>query len=484
MIEQPSLVNYGVSSTNAVSQCRWGRISSSIRRRGLQRVAFGIAALPVWCMIPASNLSGQPGPCPGQPCPPCYDKVFGVCTPTSCDASAYYNSSGYCSPASFGKPSPPSVPAPDGTACNRAEGQYISKCWGGPEGRTWLPRTGFPLNLSLYQGFGPSDYPPRKVDVVKSSSPLVSKEALNSGGPSPFRERPTLGDTIDLITGQPLLQETDFELPFGGAIFRHIRTYSENASQINLAGSSDGNAGHQAEGTFWDWNGLFWMMGENPILLIDLRYAPIAVDDPTAVSHATKRCYLIPDAHHAIPFIHQSGTQNYVAPAWFDAQISFSGDATIGANDQWIVTGGPAGRKGPSEFYVWLHRKSIKYTFKADYENLWLHEGTLVPVHNAPDHANPNQNQGGLGIPYYGLLTQIEDRYGNVVKINYCKPGQVWQDETGRDFDKPDTSCCVECAQECKGADRQHQAVSGRGVRRCVDAGLHASGFSSDTGSS
>ena len=68
-----------------------------------------------------------------------------------------------------------------------------------------------------------------------SSSPLVGQDVIYSRGPQPYRERPTQNKLIDLVTGVPLLQETDFELPFGGAVFRHIRTYSENVSGMPLS---------------------------------------------------------------------------------------------------------------------------------------------------------------------------------------------------------------------------------------------------------
>jgi hypothetical protein len=56
-----------------------------------------------------------------------------------------------------------------------------------------------------------------------------------------------------LITGQPLLQEIDFELPFGGAVFRHVRTYSENVSALIADDDVSGDAASDnPDARFWD----------------------------------------------------------------------------------------------------------------------------------------------------------------------------------------------------------------------------------------
>ncbi len=113
---------------------------------------------------------------------------------------------------------------PDGESCSQLE--YESKCWGFP-GVASATQHG-KLNVALYGPFGPGDFSPRSLGSSKNSLPLVSKEARHFGGPSPHAERPTHQGVIDLVTAQPLLQETDFELPFGGATIRHTRTFSEN----------------------------------------------------------------------------------------------------------------------------------------------------------------------------------------------------------------------------------------------------------------
>ena len=70
----------------------------------------------------------------------------------------------------------------------------------------------------------------------------------------------------------------------------------------------------------------------------------------------------------------------------------------------------------------------------------------------------PGSNPG-VGMPYYGLCTLIEDRYGHRVEIDYCG-------FTQRSMDDPATTC-VECSQNCpgKGQIRSIKVSSATGVR-------------------
>ena len=305
---------------------------------------------------------------------------------------------------------------------------------------------GFPLNIALAQGYGPGDFPPVHLDPELSSAPLVSKEVSHFQGQTPYVERPVHNDIIDMITGVPLSQEIDFELPFGSATFRHVRTYSESfvehmwrrrlAPQTPPAGGGTVTYSREGpEGAFWDWNGLGTMMSENPILLIDARYPELTnFSDPDDV-----RCYFIPDAHHMIPFTYVRGTnpRQYTAPSWFDAILLHNGNATNKA----------------TEFYVWLNRKTIKYTFEVHEEDtevqylgdqaafypsygeiIFSHYEELFNVyidsHNPlPDrlvppnyehYAKPSQPGEGWGVPFYGVVAKIEDKYGNTVEYEYC----------------------------------------------------------------
>jgi len=203
------------------------------------------------------------------------------------------------------------------------------------------------LNLDLSsQGPFPVDLPPRKTRISESSSPLVSAEARSSSGPVKAAERPMFNDIYDLVTGFPLLQEMVFELPFGGAVFRHVRTYgaSPTESETMIAGDMDDYIG-VPERAHWDWNGLRWMMSENPILLIDASYY-WNVDLP-------KKCYFIPDMHHSIPFEYNEDTQQYTAPDWYDAVLEYDGEP-----------------QQPSKYRVRLHHGSITYTFSPHYEDV------------------------------------------------------------------------------------------------------------------
>jgi hypothetical protein len=173
------------------------------------------------------------------------------------------------------------------------------------------------------------------------------------------------------------------------------------------------------------------MMSENPILLIDSRW-------PSFIGELPKRCYFIPDAHSAIPFIWDENTGNYTAPPWFDAILLFEDDDR--SDDI-----------PPSKWYVWLNQKTIKYTFEPHYEDVPQNhvsdalcksgdgERSLVPYGSSFDSYGDNNvdvrdvsahfNDGTIrwddyfswdwGIPYYGLVTKIEDHYGNRIEYNY-----------------------------------------------------------------
>jgi len=306
--------------------------------------------------------------------------------------------------------------------------------------------SGFPLQIDLWRGFGPPDYPPKTLIPELGSLPLVSKGVAHFGGPSPYLSRPMHNDVIDVITGQPLIQAVDFELPFGGAVFRHVRTYSENQTEMPLAGGFGQTGRAPAAGARWDWNGMSWMMGENPILLIDASYHHMHGDP--IIYPDKKRCYLIPDSHHSIPFLHDEFTDQYVAPSWFDAQLQPSTSVD--------------GDGRPTHFHCWLNRKSIKYTFEAHYEDVWKRDFNGVNAHEPPqiiaNYPQEPVNNGGLGIPYYGLVTQIEDAYGNRIEYDYCT---FMQTEIG-ESDIPAGPGCKKCYQNCneKGQIRAIRLVS------------------------
>ncbi|MCX6666360.1 MAG: Ig-like domain-containing protein, partial [Euryarchaeota archaeon] len=320
-------------------------------------------------------------------------------------------------------------PIENGTTLSNCT-QAISSCWYGPSlGAFRAPTDGFMLQFTPFFGFGPGDFGPRKTDPVASSSPLVSADARYTPSLSPYQEQPTLNDEISLITGQPMVQETDFELPFGGATFRHVRTYSENpvvAGIYNVEGTA-GNKNFGGEFSYWDWNGHFWMMGENPIFLIDANYT--LDNGERFISPDIMRCYFIPDAHHAIPFPFDENQGEYIAADGFDAILEHNGTWNKTTNE-WDIR--------PSEFTVWLNRRTVKYTITPIYEDLW-NKTSGVPV---GVNIHESEDNGGYGVPYYGLVTGIADRLGNRIEYQYC------------DFEKgpspqDDPDGCAECSQNC-----------------------------------
>ncbi|MCG3131835.1 MAG: hypothetical protein FLDDKLPJ_02645 [Phycisphaerae bacterium] len=256
--------------------------------------------------------------------------------------------------------------------------------------------------FDLSVGYGPPEYLPPSADILSSSSPLIPRGAFAAArGPNVFPSRMTHG-VVDLVTGLPMIQAVDFELPFGGAVFRHVRTFSADFdANYTLVG---GAPLENLSVTRWDLNGRGWMMSEQPFLLIDAEYA--WMDAPQ------RRCVMIVDSFHSIPFLYDENQEKHIAPPWFDAVFSDNGPQA------------PDNR--PSEFYVWLHRGQVKYTFTANYTDFEDLDG------------NPRED------PYYGLVTRIEDRHGNAVEYEYCAPvaSEYYNDAY-------ETDCCrIECRQQ------------------------------------
>lgn len=293
---------------------------------------------------------------------------------------------------------------------------WESPCFDGPV------TADYPLNLALWTAFGPPDLPPKSVDPWLSSAPLVAADAKHRRGPNPYASRPTVAGLVDLITGAPLYQETDFSLPVGGATFRHVRTHADNVT-LRFAGGY-----HVAEpdnqfppGVAWDWNGQYWMMSENPILLIDAHLDQLNPNETMS--------YLIMDMHHSIPF--RKVGDAYVAPSWFDGVMWHDG------------------QDPPTEYYVSLDRGAVTYHFSPRYEDVGtMPAGCANPncipgtCENAECQVNAHlpPSEGGYGSPYYGLLTRIEDRNGNRAEIEYVE---------FREYDCGRASgCCQNCNEK------------------------------------
>src|SRR5262249_164243 len=126
-------------------------------------------------------------------------------------------------------------------------------------------------------------------------------------------------------------------------------------------------------------------------------------------------CYFIPDAHHAIPFTRLSNSPPYLyaPPSWFDARLESSDPMS----------------DRPAKFFIWLNHGTIKYTIEPHYEDLWTITdrcNAVVNVHDRPQFGpNGTGNRcGGYGLPYYGLVTAIENtQTHDEMKYSYCTFG-------------------------------------------------------------
>lgn len=289
-------------------------------------------------------------------------------------------------------------------------------------GRYGFPRIGSPQHVDL-----PPTYPPLTNNVWDSTSPLVPSSGGDSIGV--YSDRESVAGRLDLITGEPLLTETDIELEFGSAVFRRIRTYSERADH-GIKQDYHRQVSFDVESWTRGWHGSGWMSSEVPLFFFEASQpGTITTGQEDQIGPV---CYFVPDAHHSIPFVQQArgiiGTTegvndyeepDYIAPDWFDAMLLYDkstcewGDTdpdTTGDQLGWITP--------PTEMKVYLHNRSVIYTIKMYYED-------VDPV----QHRRPQVDENGYypdnlteinyGVPYYGLVTSIEDKSGNRVEITY-----------------------------------------------------------------
>lgn len=309
---------------------------------------------------------------------------------------------------------------------------------------------GFRLGLNLMSSPSPGNYLPPSPTLGGSSLPLLPPGSASS--PTAWRDigRPTLHGQVDLVTGLPLVQTTDLELPFGSAEFRLTRTRSARRGDNRLLPCA-----HPAMDEWWDWAGAGWMIGENPILIIDAALADVTGDNP-------RTSWLILDAHHSIPFQQIESNGTYEAPPRFRARMSHNGEWEKSTRS-WDVA--------PTQYEVSLYDGAVKYTFvviREDVPDIKFDENFLQQLpeslvssssHNRPftpnqaiaaghdpfvdpPHVNPtlpNANPG-FGIPYYGLCVKIEDQRGHRIEINYCPVEQF-------ELDDPASTACTELGQ-------------------------------------
>jgi len=293
----------------------------------------------------------------------------------------------------------------------------------GADGTNPIPWRGAKPNLDPMAGASPPTLPPLSGNTVLGTSPLIPAGA-DAGLPSMFSiaERVMLGGVVDAATGGAALRHIDLELPFGGAVFRHVRTYMDSTS---LTG---GGLEHEttymydkAMTRLWDWNGTGWMVGHNPILLIDSGLPGVTelIEDDSDEKFYQRRCYFIPDAHHSIPFdMRTDGAMPvYEAPARFGATLSYEG----GVWDSTMYNGLGGWSEFPWSYTVWLNNGAVKYVISPIYEDIKPLPEVAGSRFSHQRHGTQNPSDGdGYGIPYLGLTVRIEDRYGNKIINEYC----------------------------------------------------------------
>ncbi len=311
---------------------------------------------------------------------------------------------------------------------------------------------GFPLNLDLLSSPAPGDFLPRSPTVGGDSVCLLPAGAGDLPTGWQGANRPTLHGLVDLVTGVPLIQVTDLELPMDGAMFRLIRTRSGHHASAAVGRGARVNGADR----WWDWTGQGWMISENPILLIDASLADVTGDGP-------RTTWLWLDAHHSIPFqrvYHPAATpgqarMTYEAPPRFRARMTHNGvwtgptaapPAGVHLEEEefgrWAVP--------PTQYDVWLYDGLLHYTFVVVREDTPFHmwdpsvlglpspglrpfsfhsqpitrnvfiaadpQGELAGSHSpSSDARNP-----GFGVPFYGLCVRVQDQNHHTVEVNYA----------------------------------------------------------------
>jgi hypothetical protein len=320
-----------------------------------------------------------------------------------------------------------------------------------PSGNNWYQYHGFRIGVNLMQPLSIGDFVSPAPTLGTSSLALLPAGLSASSTGWMGLSRQTIAGTVDLMTGLPLIQVTDLELPFDGATFRLTRTRS-NMRHDNLAGS--GFPYGSGSDDWWDWTGLGWMIGENPILLIDSSLPNIVGDQPRTTR-------LVLDAHHSIPFQLIESDGRYEAPPRFRATLSHNGTGW-GVDQQ---TGIRRWTEPPTRYEIGLYEGALKYTFVVLREdvpsNTWDKNyltNTTPPswqqtsYHNRPllpgqggisEQHNPLDRQfnPGFGVPYMALCSSIKDAYGHEVEMEYVGV-------RSRHMDDPLTEDCIECQQD------------------------------------
>jgi YD repeat-containing protein len=301
--------------------------------------------------------------------------------------------------------------------------------------------------------------------IEASNVPLIPPNSTAVASSRRGFDRATAGSTIDIVTGLPLMNRTDLELPFDGAVFRLTRSRS---GQPEFTRES---CGDQSQ-AIWDWAGTGWVSGEAPILLIDATL-------PDVVGYGPARCWFVLDAHTSIPFsmvVNNDGTVSYEAPPRFRAKLTTDAPSAL-----WDSATGDWQSTRPTKYYVDLFEGAVRYTIDPVWTDVprkqFLDDELAGPQVNSEHHpprlpeempegyeyANPYQSpySPGGGIPYYGLTSAISDRYGHSVHIEYAPFTSTYMPDIDED------THCLGCYQSCnrKGMIRRVQLKSGSAVR-------------------
>lgn len=363
--------------------------------------------------------------------------------------------------------------------------------WTDYDNGTW----GSNHNVSLMAPLSTGDFLDPMPTLGESSLCLLPPGAAGMSTGWMGLSRPTLHQSVDLVTGLPLVHVTDLALPFGGAEFRLNRTRS--ATHINNHfGRHLPKWEPSQEDRWWDWTGLGWMASENPLLVVDSTAMNLVGDNaPTT--------WLVLDAYHSIPFQLLEGTGRYEAPPRFRARLTHDGQygvVTYATGDARHAIW-PQGRYGwitpPTWYEVSLYDGEVTYRFLPvrddiprhywnardfvrDPELLWGPEtpespwptefwvkmgyderpirldafaemspvpGDLPQVAELSDNIYDWSLQPGAGMPALGLCTEIRDRNQHRVEIAYA-------DVVRRDMDNPASTGCVECQTDGPGKGR------------------------------
>lgn len=352
-----------------------------------------------------------------------------------------------------------------------------SACWliDAEGGIGYVPPYGFRSSFNAWAQPGLGDFLSPSPTLAGSAACLVPSGAGEQSIWWNDATRQTLNQSVDLVTGMPLVQVNHLELPFDGATFRLTRTRSGHREDQRQMGAWDeyNTDRMSAMDRWWDWDGEGWMISESPLLVFDSAVPDIVGNNP-------RMSWLVLDAHHSIPFQQIESTGIYASPPRFNARMSHNGE--------WGIVDQSSGTRGwttpPTQVDVYLYDGALQYTFVIIQDDIPDHIWNRLGAHSedvdvqqslnarpyltdqfnaAGDTSNyeswdpldPCSNPG-LGLPYIGLCVEIKDQYNHVVEINYSgiqsksvdfsdpstNPGNPNEDDT-------DGNSCVECGQAC-----------------------------------